>query len=175
MTKQDGGTIERASRSRGGVYLAAVTRAPNPGITLCSSPPLRPDGRGLFGSARPCGTPPPAWFSPDRPPHFCFAAPGTYGVVVPGGGQEPGKGPSFAAPYVAAILAEMSLRCDMRGPGLIKRLPRVCGPNRPVQRRQYPRGRRRHQETSRGSLQILVHRVPDRLAPADAAVSRPLR
>ena len=83
---------------------------------------LRPDGRGLFGPARPCGTPPPAWFSPDRPPHFCVAAPGTHEVAVPGGGQEPGKGPSFAAPYVAAILAEMSLRCDLRGPALIERL-----------------------------------------------------
>ena len=83
---------------------------------------LRPDGRALFGLARPCGTPPSGWSSPNRPPHFCVAAPGTHEVAVPGGGQESGKGPSFAAPYVTAILAEKSLRCDLRGPALIKRL-----------------------------------------------------
>ena len=83
---------------------------------------LRPDGRGLFGPSRPCWLPPPGWSSPDRPPHFRLAASGTHEVAVPGGGQEPGKGPSFAAPYVAAILAEMSLRCDLRGPALVKRL-----------------------------------------------------
>ena len=83
---------------------------------------LGQDGLGLSYRARPCGTPPPAWPSPDRPPHFCVAARGTHKIAIPGGGSANATGTSFAAPYVAAILAELSLRCDLRGPALIKRL-----------------------------------------------------
>ena len=83
---------------------------------------LGQDGLGLSHRARPCGTPPPAWPSPDRPPHFCVAARGTHKIAIPGGGSANATGTSFAAPYVAAILAELSLRCDLRGPALIKRL-----------------------------------------------------
>ena len=83
---------------------------------------LGQDGLGLSYRARPCGAPPSAWSSPDRPPHFCVAAHGTHKVAIPRGGSAHATGTSFAAPYVAAILAEMSLRCGLRGSALIKRL-----------------------------------------------------
>ena len=83
---------------------------------------LRPNGQDLAYRARPCGTLSPGWPSGNRAPHFCIAAPGTHMVATPGGGREEHTGTSFAAPYVASILAEMSLRCDLRGPALIKRL-----------------------------------------------------
>ena len=47
-------------------------------------------------------------------------------MVGPGDGCEAGKGSSYAAPYVAAMLAELHLRCGVGGASLINALHAVA-------------------------------------------------
>ena len=84
---------------------------------------LGPDNRELVENVPGCGDRPKKWDPNEPEGHFCVAAPGVHDVAIPEGGWvKNAKGSSYAAPYVAAILAEMSLKCDIRGPELLTRL-----------------------------------------------------
>ena len=83
---------------------------------------LDPSTGHLLGGVQGCGSLPKNWKPDEDGRHFCVAALGIHCVAAPGGGCEEAKGSSFAAPYVAAMLAEMHLRCDFGGPALLKLL-----------------------------------------------------
>ena len=84
---------------------------------------LGADNRELVKNVPGCGDRPERWKPQERGRHFCVSAPGVHDVATPNGGWvKNAEGSSYAAPYVAAILAEMSLKCGIRGPALLKRL-----------------------------------------------------
>ena len=73
--------------------------------------------------ANPCGPIPPGWNGSGAWRHFCVAAAGTHRVALPGGGTDVQQGTSFSGPLVAALLAEMHVRCGgLRGPELVRKL-----------------------------------------------------
>ena len=74
---------------------------------------LNDDETMLADYANLCRWVPENWDAERFGPHYCLAAPGTHhGLAEPGGGSEPlpGRGTSFAAPYVAGVLARMKAR-----------------------------------------------------------------
>ena len=83
---------------------------------------LDPRTGRLVNGELPCGPLPRNWKPDEDGRHLCVAARGVHHVAAPGGGYEDATGSSFAAPYVAAILAEMHLRCGFAGPALLKLL-----------------------------------------------------
>lgn len=83
---------------------------------------LDPSTGHLVDGVHACGPLPRNWKADEVGRHFCVAAPGVHCVAAPGGGCEDAAGSSYAAPYVAAILAEMHMRCGFGGPALLKLL-----------------------------------------------------
>ena len=78
----------------------------------------------LADYANVCGALPSGWDASRHGRHFCLAAPGTHVVAVPGGTTQLAAGTSYAAPYVAGVLARMmaQFRGQVGNTALVKRM-----------------------------------------------------
>ena len=83
---------------------------------------LDPSTGVLVDGEQPCGARPEGWDEERHGTHFCVAARGVHCVAGREDGCEEGRGSSYAAPYVAAMLAELHRRCRIGGAALIKTL-----------------------------------------------------
>ena len=92
---------------------------------------LDPRTGRLVEHMKSCGAVPRNWRSDELGPHLCVAARGIHCAATPGGGCREATGTSYAAPYVAAILAQMQLRCGFGGAALVKLLVDTANRNEP--------------------------------------------
>ena len=92
---------------------------------------LDPRTGRLVDGEHPCGPLPTDWEPDVHGRHFCVAARGVHCSSISGGPCDVLSGSSYAAPYVAAILAELYVRCGFDGRALLKLLLDTANRDKP--------------------------------------------